>query len=109
MLLFGISIIEPSIAAGVARLSIGVTALLGFALIVYLATHGFDRAIMLIPTWILLLVWTFAAWLTVTGSLANDVVQPALAGGLVLIVLPYRFHGDAARLRRRNGRGTHRR
>ena len=81
------SIVEPSVAAGVARLSIGLTAVLGFALIVYLATHGFDRAIMLIPTWILLLVWIFAAWLTVTGRLANDVVQPALAGGLVLIVL----------------------
>ncbi|SDB28635.1 EAL domain-containing protein [Bauldia litoralis] len=87
VLLLGISIVEPSIAAGVARLSIGLTAVLGFALIVYLATHGFDRAIMLIPTWVLLLVWTFAAWLTVTGDLANDVVQPALAGGLVLIVL----------------------
>ncbi len=87
LLLFGISIIEPSVAAGVARLSIGLTGVLGFALIVYLATHGFDRAIMLIPTWILLLVWIFAAWLTVTGNLVNDVVQPALAGGLVLIVL----------------------
>ncbi|WP_291748777.1 EAL domain-containing protein [Bauldia sp.] len=86
-LLFGIAVVEPSVAAGVARLSIGLTGVLGFALIVYLATHGFDRAIMLIPTWILLLVWTFAAWLTVTGDLANDVVQPALAGGLVLIVL----------------------
>ena len=86
-LLLGIAIVEPSIAAGVARLSIGLTAVLGFGLIVYLATHGFDRAIMLIPTWILLLVWTFAAWLTITGYLANDVVQPALAGGLVLIVL----------------------
>ncbi len=87
VLLFGISVIEPSVAAGVARLSIGLTGVLGFALIVYLATHGFDRAIMLIPTWILLLVWIFAAWLTVTGNLVNDVVQPALAGGLVLIVL----------------------
>ena len=87
VILLGISIIEPSVAAGVARLSIGVTAVLGFSLIVYLATHGFDRAIMLIPTWILLLVWTFAAWLTITGNLANDVAQPALAGGLVLIVL----------------------
>jgi len=87
VLLLGISIIEPSVAAGVARLSIGVTAVFGFSLIVYLATHGFDRAIMLIPTWILLLVWTFAAWLTITGNLVNDVVQPALAGGLVLIVL----------------------
>ena len=87
VLLLGVAIIEPSVASGIARLSIGLTAVLGFALIVYLATHGFDRAIMLIPTWILLLVWTFAAWLTITGYLVNDVVQPALAGGLVLIVL----------------------
>jgi diguanylate cyclase (GGDEF)-like protein/PAS domain S-box-containing protein len=86
-LLFGVAVIEPSVASGIARFSIGVTALLGFAIIIYLATHNFDRAIMLIPTWVLLLVWTFAAWLTVTGHLVNDVVQPALAGGLVLIVL----------------------
>ena len=85
--LFAVSIVDPSVASGIARLSIGLTAVLGLTLIVYLATHGFDRAIMLIPTWILLLVWTFAAWLTITGRLANDVVQPALAGGLVLIVL----------------------
>jgi diguanylate cyclase (GGDEF)-like protein/PAS domain S-box-containing protein len=87
LVLLGIAVIEPSVAAGLARLSIGLTAMFGFALIAYLATHGFDRAIMLIPTWVLLLVWTFAAWLTVAGYLANDVVQPALAGGLVLIVL----------------------
>jgi diguanylate cyclase (GGDEF)-like protein/PAS domain S-box-containing protein len=86
-ILLGVAIIEPSIAAGIARFSIGLTAVLGFALIVWLATHGYDRAIMLIPTWVLLLVWTFAAWLTVSGYLVNDVVQPALAGGLVLIVL----------------------
>jgi diguanylate cyclase (GGDEF)-like protein/PAS domain S-box-containing protein len=86
-LLLGISVIDPAVAAGIARLSIGFTAILGFTLIVYLATHGFDRAIMLIPTWVLLLVWSFAAWLTVSGHIANDVVQPALAGGLVLIVL----------------------
>ncbi len=85
--LLGVAVIEPSVAAGIARFSIGLTGILGFAVIVYLATHKYDRAIMLIPTWVLLLVWTFAAWLTVTGSLANDVVQPALAGGLVLIVL----------------------
>ncbi len=86
-ILFGVAIIEPSVAAGIARLSIGLTAIGGFGIVVYLATHAYDRAIMLIPTWILLLVWVFAAWLTVTGNLVNDVVQPALAGGLVLIVL----------------------
>jgi len=86
-LLLGVAAVEPAVASGIARFSIGLTAVLGFAIIVYLATHSFDRAIMLIPTWVLLLVWCFAAWLTVTGQLVNDVVQPALAGGLVLIVL----------------------
>ena len=85
--LLGVAVIEPSVASGIARFSFGVTGILGFVIIAYLATHKFDRAIMLIPTWILLLVWSFAAWLTITGNLVNDVVQPALAGGLVLIVL----------------------
>ena len=89
--LLGVAAIEPSVASGIARFSIGLTAVLGFGVIVYLATHKYDRAIMLIPTWVLLLVWTFAAWLTVTGGLENDVVQPALAGGLVLIVLLIAF------------------
>jgi len=85
--MLGVAVIEPTVAAGIARVSIGLTGVLGFAVIVYLATHGFDRAIMLIPTWVLLLVWIFTALLTVTGNLVNDVVQPALTGGLVLIVL----------------------
>jgi len=86
-ILIGVAALDPSIAAGIARFSFGMTVLLGFSLVVYLATHGFDRAIMLIPTWLLLLVWTFAAWLSVSGYLTSDVVQPALNGGLVLIVL----------------------
>jgi diguanylate cyclase (GGDEF)-like protein/PAS domain S-box-containing protein len=85
--MFGVAVVEPPVAAGLARLSIGLTDILGFGLIVYLATHKYDRAIMLIPTWLLLLAWTFVAFLTVSGQLSNDVVQPALAGGLVLIVL----------------------
>ena len=31
------------------------------ALVIYLSTHGFDRAVLLIPTWLLLVVWTVAA------------------------------------------------
>ncbi|MEA2951339.1 MAG: hypothetical protein QOJ96_859, partial [Alphaproteobacteria bacterium] len=56
-------------------------------LVIYLSTHGFDRAVLLIPTWFLLVVWVFAAALTVTGSMTNDIVGPALLGGLVLIVM----------------------
>ena len=54
---------------------------------IYLSTHGFDRAVLLIPTWLLLVVWTLAAGLAVTGVVTNDIIGPALLGGLVLIVM----------------------
>jgi diguanylate cyclase (GGDEF)-like protein/PAS domain S-box-containing protein len=85
--LVGLAIVDPPIAAGVARTSIAALAVVGLILIVHLAIHGFDRAIMLIPTWLLLVAWTAAAGLTVTGRLGSDLVQPALIGGLVLIVM----------------------
>ena len=58
------------------------------ALIIYLlATHGYDRAIMLIPTWVLLLVWTCAAGLRRHRHRHQRRRPPGAAGGLVLIVL----------------------
>src|SRR6201999_2251741 len=53
----------------------------------FLATHGYDRAVLLIPTWLLLVVWVVGAGLTVSGAVMNDIVAPALLGGLVLIVM----------------------
>ena len=85
--LVGIAIYDPSVAAGVARISLATVAAVGFILVLYLAVHGLDRAVMLIPTWFLLLAWVGAAGLTVTGYLTNDLVSPALIGGLVLIVM----------------------
>lgn len=81
------AIIDPSTAAGVARLSFAATAVAGVGLIVYLGMQGYDRAVMLVPSWAMVLVWIAGAWLAVTGGLENDIVQPALGGGLVLIVL----------------------
>lgn len=86
-LLFGVAIYDPSIAAGIARLSFALTATMGLVLIVYLGLNRYDRAILLVPAWALILVWIFGAWLTITGRLDNDIIQPALGGGLVLIVL----------------------
>ncbi len=85
--LLGVAVWDPSVAAGIARISLGIIGVLGFAVIATLAWQGYDRAIMLVPTWVLLLSWLIGAGMTVTGSLANDIVQPALAGGLVLVVL----------------------
>jgi diguanylate cyclase (GGDEF)-like protein/PAS domain S-box-containing protein len=89
--LAGIIAVDPGVAAGVARLSLGLTAAVGLGIILYLSLRGFDRAIMLIPTWMVLLFWVAAAWLAVTGRIDYPVVQPALAGGLVLIVMLIAF------------------
>ncbi len=88
--LFGVAFIavfDAPLAAGIARLSLGLTGVIGLGLILFLAFRGFDRAILLIPTWALLLAWLLAAGMTATGRLSNDLVAPALAGGLVVLVL----------------------
>jgi diguanylate cyclase (GGDEF)-like protein/PAS domain S-box-containing protein len=85
--LVGLAVYDAPVAAGVARISLATVASVGFILVTYLALHGYERAIMLIPTWFLLLAWVCAAALTVLGVLTNDLVSPALVGGLVLIVM----------------------
>lgn len=85
--LVALALFDPTVASGIARISLGMIAFLGFAVILYLSTHGFDRAVLLIPTWFLLVVWAIAAFLTVTGLVTNDIIGPALLGGLVLIVM----------------------
>jgi diguanylate cyclase (GGDEF)-like protein/PAS domain S-box-containing protein len=85
--LVAVALFSPPVASGIARISLFLIAVLGFALVIYLATHDYDRAVMLIPTWLLLVVWSIGAALTVLGFLTNDIVGPALLGGLVLIVM----------------------
>ncbi|MBB3973428.1 EAL domain-containing protein [Hansschlegelia beijingensis] len=85
--LVALSAYDAPIAAGIARLSLIAVAVAGFGIIVWLATKGYDRAVMLAPTWLLLLAWVAAAAVAVGGGLANELVAPALVGGLVLIVL----------------------
>jgi diguanylate cyclase (GGDEF)-like protein/PAS domain S-box-containing protein len=85
--LVAVALFSPPVASGIARISLFFIAVLGFALVVYLSTHGFDRAVMLIPTWFLLVVWVFGAAFTVAGFVTNDIIGPALLGGLVLIVM----------------------
>jgi len=85
--LVALALYEPPIASGIARISLFAVALLGFALVVYLSFHGFDRAVLLIPTWLLLVLWVIAAAFAVTAVVTNDIVGPALLGGLALIVM----------------------
>ncbi len=52
--LVAVALFSPAVASGIARISLFFVAVLGFALVIYLATHDYDRAVMLIPTWLLL-------------------------------------------------------
>jgi diguanylate cyclase (GGDEF)-like protein/PAS domain S-box-containing protein len=85
--LMAVAVFDPAIASGIARMSLAAVAVFGFALVLYLSTHGFDRAVLLIPTWLLMVVWVVTAALAVLGVVTNDIVAPALLGGLVLIVM----------------------
>src|ERR1700758_2534897 len=85
--LVAVALFDPPIASGIARLSLLAVAVLGLGLVIYLSFHGYDRAVLLIPTWLLLVVWVVGAGFAVTGILTNDIVGPALLGGLVLIVM----------------------
>lgn len=85
--LFGIAIFDPPAAAGIARISFAATVAAGVVLMIYLSLRRYDRAILLMPAWVLIVAWLIAAYMTVTGRIDNDIVQPALDGGLVLIVL----------------------
>src|SRR5262249_2904244 len=85
--LVALALFDTSVAARLPRKTLSGLAVFGLAVVIYLSTHGFDRAVLLIPTWLLLVVWTTAAGLAVTGLVTNDIIGPALLGGLVLIVM----------------------
>jgi PAS domain S-box-containing protein len=79
--------IDPQMASGLARASTVLIAGIGTGLIVYLALRGQDRALALIPSWMLLLVWLFGATMIVLGKLSGEVVVSGLVAGLVLILV----------------------
>ncbi|WP_425358028.1 EAL domain-containing protein [Notoacmeibacter marinus] len=102
--LVALAVFYPNFSAGVARISLALTAVVGLGVIIWQATHRYDRAIMLVPSWAAVVAWVVAMGMTVAGAIDNDVVQPALGGGLVLIVLligftvmQHAFSGGAVR------------
>ena len=85
--LVAVAVIDPRLAATFARLSFLGIGVVGGVFTMYLAARGQDRALSLIPTWILFLVWIFAAGMTLSGRMAGDVVVSGLVAGLVLVVI----------------------
>ena len=79
-MLVAVALFDPPIASGIARISLFLVAIAGFLLVVFLATHGFDRAVLLIPTWFLLVVWVIAGAFTVAGGVRmTSSVRPCSA------------------------------
>ncbi len=85
--LVAVAVIDPRLAATFARLSFVAIGILGAVFTLFLAVRGQDRALSLIPTWVLFLVWVFAAGMTLSGRLTSDMMVSSLAAGLVLVVI----------------------
>ncbi len=89
--LIALAVIDPRLSSGLARASFAVIAVVGAPLIVYLALRGQERALSLVPTWMLLMVWVFGAGLVVMGQLSGEVVVSGLIAGLVLLIVLFGF------------------
>ncbi|NOU06579.1 MAG: EAL domain-containing protein, partial [Hyphomicrobiaceae bacterium] len=87
VVLIGIAFLDPKLAATFARISIGIIFALGSLFILYLALRGQDRALSLVPTWLLFGIWLAGVALVLTGRIPNEAMVTALVSGLVLIVL----------------------
>lgn len=87
LVLFAFAFLQPAIAATIARFVLALLGLLGLFLILLLALRGYDRAVLVVPTWIIFIAWLFYGWMVITGKVSNDIAQSSVAGGLVLIVM----------------------
>lgn len=85
--LVAIAVVDPRLSATFARLSFLLIGGAGAAIILILALRGQDRAMSLVPTWLLFLVWIFGTAVTLTGRMSGDIVVAGLAAGLVLVVV----------------------
>ncbi len=78
---------QPQIGSGLARLALlGTVGASGF-LLLYLTFSGHGRAMSLMPTWLLFMVWLFAGMMAVNGVLQGDFIPPVLNAGLMLFLV----------------------
>ncbi len=85
--LVAVALLDPRLASTFARLSFAVLGGIGALLILFLAIRGQDRALALLPTWMLFLVWLFGATMTLTAKLNGEIVVSSLVAGLVLLTV----------------------
>ena len=82
-----LAVLDPRLAATVARLSIAVIGVVGAVIIGFLSVRRLERALALAPTWIFFLVWLFGAAVTLSGRLPGELAISGLVAGLVLIMV----------------------
>ena len=85
--LVAVAFLDPRLAATFVRISGLVIGTTGAMVTLFLALRGQDRALSLVPTWMLFLVWLFGAGATLSGRLGGDFVTLSLIAGIVLIVV----------------------
>ena len=96
--LVAVAVIDPRLASTFARTSFLVIGAVGGAFTLFLALRGQDRALSLIPTWILFLIWIFGAAMALTGRLSGDIVGLGPRCRPRAHSRPHRLYGDAVRL-----------
>jgi diguanylate cyclase (GGDEF)-like protein/PAS domain S-box-containing protein len=80
------ALVDAQVTASLARLSFFPIAAVGSTLIAFLALRGQERALSLVPCWMLFMVWLFALAVTITGKVSGDIVVSALSAGLVVFL-----------------------
>ncbi|ADP70991.1 diguanylate cyclase/phosphodiesterase with PAS/PAC sensor(s) [Rhodomicrobium vannielii ATCC 17100] len=85
LIFFGL--VDAQATMSLARLSLIPISVIGTAVIVFLALRGQERALSLLPVWMLFLLWLFAAAVIVTGKMSGDVAVVAISAGLVVFVM----------------------
>lgn len=89
--LVAVAAIDPRLASTFARISFVGIGGIGALVTLYLAVRGQDRALHLVPTWILFLIWIFLAAVTLAGRLPGEAAVSAMMAGLVMVVLLIAF------------------
>ena len=80
------ALIDAQLTAGFARLSFLPISIVGSSLIGFLALRGQERALSIVPCWMLFMVWLFGAAMTILGKLSGDIAVSSLSAGLVLFL-----------------------
>lgn len=71
-------LLSPEIAATLARISLFLISFTGLISTLYFAKRGFSNAIMLLPSWLTLCLYSIFYFITIIGLITSDLAEPIL-------------------------------